>query len=123
MFALYLLLIPSSTLRRRRFAFTPKAFCLYAEGVLPLRRRRFAFTPKAFCLYAEGVLPLRRRRFAFTPKAFANFSPGLERSDNPGYAAKNFFQTLKGLIPHMPNPFRVEALFSFSIPGFSLTLE
>jgi len=34
--------------------------------------------PKAFmALYAEGVR-------GFTPKALANFSPGLERSDNPG---------------------------------------
>jgi len=27
-----------------------------------------------------------------TPKAFANFSPGLERSDNPGYANKYIFK-------------------------------
>jgi hypothetical protein len=24
-----------------------------------------------------------------TPKAFANFSPGFERSENPGYAIEN----------------------------------
>jgi hypothetical protein len=31
-----------------------------------------------------------------TPKAFANFSPGLERSDNPGNQIKSMTQTLKG---------------------------
>jgi hypothetical protein len=31
-----------------------------------------------------------------TPKAFANFSPGLERSDNPGKAATTIASTLKG---------------------------
>ena len=31
-----------------------------------------------------------------TPKAFANFSPGLERSDKPGYA-NDAGPTLKGL--------------------------
>ena len=31
-----------------------------------------------------------------TPKAFANFSPGLERSDNPGKTATTIDSTLKG---------------------------
>jgi hypothetical protein len=31
-----------------------------------------------------------------TPKALANFSPGLERSDNPGLAILKFLITLKG---------------------------
>jgi hypothetical protein len=34
-------------------------------------------TPKALALNAERVV-------TDTPKALANFSPGLERSDNPG---------------------------------------
>jgi len=34
----------------------------------------FELTPKA----------LANLGFELTPKAFANFSPGLERSDNPG---------------------------------------
>jgi hypothetical protein len=33
-----------------------------------------------------------------TPKAFANFSPGLERSDNPGIANKKNNPTLKGFV-------------------------
>jgi len=33
---------------------------------------------------------------AITPKAFANFSPGLERSDNPGIGHKIFIETLQG---------------------------
>ena len=64
-------------LRRRRSLFAPKAFVIYAEGVRYLRRRRSSFTLEAFVIYAGGVL--------ITPEAFANFSPGLERSDNPGF--------------------------------------
>jgi len=37
-----------------------------------------------------------QRTFALTPKAFANFSPGLERSDNPGNQVILFQPTLKG---------------------------
>jgi hypothetical protein len=33
---------------------------------------------------AHGVEILGVHQFETTPKAFANFSPGLERSDNPG---------------------------------------
>jgi hypothetical protein len=33
-----------------------------------------------------------------TPKAFANFSPGLERSDNPGDINPKFVSTLKGFL-------------------------
>jgi len=36
---------------------------------------------------------------SITPKALANFSPGLERSDNPGYKYKNKLLTLKGFLP------------------------
>ena len=38
---------------------------------------------------AEGVLIYAEAFADLTPKAFANFSPGLERSDNPGYTNKN----------------------------------
>ena len=31
-----------------------------------------------------------------TPKAFANFSPGLERSENPGYTNKKCMNPEKG---------------------------
>jgi hypothetical protein len=59
--------------------FTPKAL---ANSSL--------LTPKAFALKAFA------KRASFTPKAFANFSPGLERSDNPGIAIKKKKITLKG---------------------------
>jgi hypothetical protein len=35
-------------------------------------------------------------QFEITPEAFANFSPGLERSDNPGNVNKKSGVTLKG---------------------------
>src|ERR1043166_4465733 len=35
-------------------------------------------------------------QFELTPKALANFSPGLERSDNPGFSRLKSDQTLKG---------------------------
>jgi hypothetical protein len=44
----------------------------------------------------------------------------LERSDNPGETTDNLVRTLKGLFPHMPNPFRVIILFYFRFPGLSL---
>jgi len=34
-----------------------------------------------------------------TPKAFANFSPGLERSDNPGFQIIKESKTLKAFAP------------------------
>jgi len=57
------------------------------------------------------------RQFEITPKAFANFSPGLERSDNPGYGIRVQINpegvrrkpTLSGL-----------NVFLFLDPGFSL---
>ena len=53
-----------------------------------------------------------------TPKAFANFSPGLR--DNPGSAIRRSTQTLKGLIPRMPNAFSVYVAFCICAPGLSL---
>src|SRR6185503_21070358 len=49
------------------------------ETCIPIRRRPCSNTPKLL-EYAEGAV-------RNTPKALANFSPGLERSDNPGYRA------------------------------------
>jgi hypothetical protein len=60
-----------------------------------------------------------------TPNAFANLSPGLERSDNPGYQYEKTGQTLKGLNPSA----RIDAEETLSglahficdlIPGLSL---
>ena len=43
-------------------------------------------TPKALANLSFELTPkaLANLSFELTPKAFANFSPGLERSDNPG---------------------------------------
>ena len=46
-------------------------------------------------------------RVSLTPKAFANFSPGLERSDNPGSETKSL-STLKAFGMCGNNPFRVQ---------------
>jgi hypothetical protein len=45
-------------------------------------------------------------QFEDTPKALANFSPGLERSDNPGCIDKK--QENPERVCCLPNPFRVE---------------
>jgi hypothetical protein len=46
--------------------------------------------------HIQGYFKLRRSGtpvpFVNTPKAFANLSPGLGRSDNPGYASKEIFE-------------------------------
>jgi hypothetical protein len=55
-----------------------------------------------------------------TPKALANFSPGLERSDNPGITTK-WPLTLKGLGMCGINPFRVEKN-GFVLPRVEATL-
>jgi len=71
-----------------------EAFVTNAEG-LCLTPKAFAVTPKAFAVTpkAFAVTP---KAFAVTPKAFANFSPGLERSDNPGGEFPKSALTLKG---------------------------
>jgi hypothetical protein len=43
----------------------------------------------------------------FTPKAFANFSPGLERSDNPGLTALLGINNAES-VRKLANSFRVE---------------
>jgi hypothetical protein len=43
----------------------------------------------------------------FTPKAFANFSPGLERSDNPGVTALLGINNAES-VGKLANSFRVE---------------
>jgi len=43
------------------------------------------YVRRRLLIYAEGVRPFTPKTFAkFTLKAFANFSPGFERSENPG---------------------------------------
>jgi|GEM_PF-3496399 len=46
---------------------------------------------------------------ALTPKAFANFSPGFERSENPGIIIKR--KTNPEGVRQLPNPFRVQSYF------------
>ena len=53
-----------------------------------------------------------------TPKALANFSPGLERSDNPGKPLNILINPVR-VIPHMPNAFSVNPLFLFGSQGWS----
>ncbi|HSE19247.1 MAG TPA: hypothetical protein VLB46_19450, partial [Pyrinomonadaceae bacterium] len=67
----------------------------------------FQLTPKA-----SLIAPL-------TPKALANFSPGLERSDNPGSTDQNKDKN-PVRVRQSRNPFRVQNLFCFAFPGFSL---
>jgi hypothetical protein len=55
-----------------------------------------------------------------TPKAFANFSPGLGQ---PWVQPSEIFQTLKGLIPHMPNAFSVNVAFLFLSPKVVAVLQ
>ena len=57
-----------------------------ADAVTRVFRR---ITPEASPTNAFGV---HRNPSPITPKAFANFSPGLERSDNPGYKATSPFK-------------------------------
>ena len=52
-----------------------------------------------------------------TPKAFANFSPGLERSDNPGRQYKKVTKTLKALGMCRNNPFQGLDKFLLSTQG------
>ena len=59
--------------------------------------------------------------FENTPKAFANFSPGLERSDNPGGYVYNARPTLKGFA-NCRTLSGFHCLF-VAIPGFSLRFE
>jgi len=61
-----------------------------------------------------SVLP----QFELTPKALANFSPGLERSDNPGAVTSKTESTLKAL--HRSNAFSVARFIHVRCPGLSL---
>src|SRR5215217_8998396 len=57
-----------------------------------------------------------------TPKALANFSPGLERSDNPGWIGKLTIHPERVRQP--PNPFRVSFIQKHCTQGsrFARTL-
>ena len=48
-------------------------------------------------------------QFENTPKAFANFSPGFERSENPGFVVNDQLNPVGVRLP--PNPFRVLRVF------------
>ena len=54
-----------------------------------------------------------------TPKALANFSPGLERSDNPGETQIKWRETLKGFIARGTLSGFTSSFF-YQYPGFSL---
>ncbi len=66
----------------------------------------------------------RLKRVQITPKAFANFSPGLERSDNPGEPSIRSLSTLKALascLRRLANTFGV-GLLRLLIPRVEATL-
>jgi len=50
-------------------------------------------------------------QFENTPKAFANFSPGFERSENPGIRWTKFVLNPER-VPLKTNPFRVGCVFN-----------
>jgi len=58
-------------------------------------------------------------QFENTPKAFANFSPGFERSENPGIRWTKFVLNPER-VPLKTNPFRVGCVFNKWSPGLSL---
>src|SRR5262249_373493 len=68
----------------------------------PIPRRRWT---KEYSVSAE-VDFLSQRRCAVTPKALANYSPGLERSDNPGLSPPHLM-TNPERVHRAVNPFRV----------------
>jgi hypothetical protein len=55
-----------------------------------------------------------------TPKALANFSPGFERSENPGKTMNKRKPNNPERVSHVRNPFRVCRKFCYAYPGFSL---
>jgi len=56
--------------------------------------------------------------FENTPKAFANFSPGFERSENPGFSNIKVLRTLKG--SSVAERFQRFNLLCFPFPRLSL---
>ena len=57
----------------------------------------------------------------FTPKAFANFSPGFERSENPGNKIKNNQEPCKG--SQIAEPFQGLLVNLGSLPRVVATLQ
>ena len=60
-------------------------------------------------------------QFKITLKAFANFSPGFERSENPGTLPNDELKPCKG--SSQGEPFQGSALVSLVYPGLSLALQ
>jgi len=81
---------------------------------------RFTFSQSVqgirFTVHAEGVRASGGS--PLTPKAFANFSPGFERSENPGTGPLNFHKPWKG--SSQGEPFQGSAPVLFVYPGLSL---
>ena len=78
------------------------------DGAFAYNAGVFAITPKVFTITPKA--------FAITPKAFANFSPGFERSENPGSTIKKSHKTLKGLA--LGEPFQGFHGDKLTSPGF-----
>jgi len=60
-------------------------------------------------------------QFKITLKAFANFSPGFERSENPGTLPNDELKPCKG--SSQGEPFQGSALVLLVYPGLSLALQ
>jgi hypothetical protein len=58
-------------------------------------------------------------QFEKTPKALANFSPGFERSENPGKPYKEKILNPERVRPEA-NPYRVQEKAGYLSPGLSL---
>src|SRR5919205_2319637 len=93
----------------REFIMQPQERDKYPDGVGKCEKREALIdTPKALA------------KFILTPKALANLSPGLERSDNPGYIRKITDNPER--VRQLANPFRVQAIL-FADPMVVASLQ
>src|ERR1043166_4852805 len=84
--------------------------------------KRGTYTPAAARL-SSSLLFLESYSLKNMPKALANFSPGFERSENPGYALTKFAANPER-VPHVRNPFRVVRLsFVHGLPRVLTAFE
>src|SRR5215204_4447201 len=65
---------------------------------------------------------MKWKPYVLTPKALANFSPGLERSNNPGISNLNY-KSNPERVRRLANPFRVSVHFWEFIPRVVAALQ
>ena len=99
------------------------ASATYCKG----RHEVNSFSAPVFLLRFVHQFKITLKAFAnpspvkITPKAFANFSPGFERSENPGTLPNDELKPCKG--SSQGEPFQGSALVSLVYPGLSLALQ